>query len=416
MRDASENNASRGARERRRPRFAIIEIWLVFMVAVSASLHLSGENSFGLSAKEVLVVANMNYSRSTSLAKYYMQRRNIPEDQLIRIWTTEEERCSRRQYDSGIASKVREYLDDRDPHGLLFRCIVLMYGVPIRVSPPEPTSEDKEEIERLRKKADLLREKLKNLKDDQNKEEQEATKKLLEETTAGFKSLAMVDQSSSVDSEIALVRNGTYCLSGWLPNPQYLGYRNKNIADMPEKVLMVCRLDGPSEEVVRRIIDDSLAAEKKGLAGNACFDARLPEPKTEKDIHGYGVFDASIHMAAKIARKSGLLNVVVDDSPKLFQPGQCSDVALYCGWYSLGRYVDAFEWSQGAGGVARGQRRMLDLEKGGKPGLVQKNARGRGPQLLSVPPRSLICRRFQLWGLSSACCSKGAIRWRSATQ
>ena len=26
----------------------------------------------------------------------------------------------------------------------------------------------------------------------------------------------------------------------------------------------------------------------------------------------------------------------------LFQPGECPNAALYCGWYSLARYVDAF--------------------------------------------------------------------------
>ena len=33
---------------------------------------------------------------------------------------------------------------------------------------------------------------------------------------------------------------------------------------------------------------------------------------------------------------------------KLFQPGDCPDAALYCGWYSLGKYVDAFTWRKGA--------------------------------------------------------------------
>lgn len=336
---------------RRNASLGKIGMFLASVVMVSSSWILFVGDAFCLSAKEILVVANMNYSRSTSLAKYYMERRNIPEDQLIKICTTEKEWCSRVEYESDIASRVRKYLDDRDPHGLLFRCIVLMYGVPLKVSPPEPNSEDRKEIERLKQKADSLREKLKDLKGDENKEKRTATETKLKEAVAGFKSLGMGDHSASVDSEIALVQNAAYPLSGWLPNPQYLGYRNKNIANMPQKVLMVSRLDGPSEEVVRRIIDDSLAAEKKGLEGNACFDARLPDPTAGRKPDGYGVFDASIHRTANIVRKSGLLNVVVDDGPGLFQPGQCSDVALYCGWYSLAKYVDAFEWAQGAVGL-----------------------------------------------------------------
>jgi uncharacterized protein (TIGR03790 family) len=32
----------------------------------------------------------------------------------------------------------------------------------------------------------------------------------------------------------------------------------------------------------------------------------------------------------------------------LFLSGQCPDAALYCGWYSLAKYVPAFEWVPGA--------------------------------------------------------------------
>ena len=42
--------------------------------------------------------------------------------------------------------------------------------------------------------------------------------------------------------------------------------------------------------------------------------------------------------------------VEVEGSQKLFQPGDCPQAALYCGWYKLGRYVDAFEWQKGAVG------------------------------------------------------------------
>jgi len=42
---------------------------------------------------------------------------------------------------------------------------------------------------------------------------------------------------------------------------------------------------------------------------------------------------------------------------KIFQPGDCPESALYCGWYSLSRYVDAFTWVRGAIGyhIASGE-------------------------------------------------------------
>ena len=42
--------------------------------------------------------------------------------------------------------------------------------------------------------------------------------------------------------------------------------------------------------------------------------------------------------------------VVLDEQERLFQPGEAPDAALYCGWYSLGKYVDAFTWAKGAVG------------------------------------------------------------------
>ena len=119
---------------------------------------------------------------------------------------------------------------------------------------------------------------------------------------------------------------------------------------MPKKVIVVSRLDGPSEEIVRRIIDDSLQAEKEGLQGKAYFDARWPDPGDKEVKGGYGFYDRAIHKTARLVEKSKRMEVVIDSQEKLFQPGECPDAALYCGWYSLAHYVDAFTWVRGAVG------------------------------------------------------------------
>ena len=53
--------------------------------------------------------------------------------------------------------------------------------------------------------------------------------------------------------------------------------------------------------------------------------------------------------------------VVKDEKGELFQPGDCPDAALYCGWYSLAKYVDAFKWQTGSVGyhIASGECRTL---------------------------------------------------------
>ena len=42
--------------------------------------------------------------------------------------------------------------------------------------------------------------------------------------------------------------------------------------------------------------------------------------------------------------------VVIDDKERLFQEGECPDAVLYCGWYSLAKYINAFSWKPGAVG------------------------------------------------------------------
>jgi uncharacterized protein (TIGR03790 family) len=61
-------------------------------------------------------------------------------------------------------------------------------------------------------------------------------------------------------------------------------------------------------------------------------------------------FDRPIHPAGELVRKSGRMPVVIDDKEQLFKEGECPDAALYCGWYSLASYTDAFSWKHGAVG------------------------------------------------------------------
>jgi uncharacterized protein (TIGR03790 family) len=158
---------------------------------------------------------------------------------------------------------------------------------------------------------------------------------------------------------------GGYGLAGWAPNPLFVGFRGGKLAIPKNRVLMVSRLDGPTPEIVRRIIDDSLAAEKRGLSRTAYFEALWPMPPKEEKVEGYALYDKSIHLAAVHLKMSGRMQVALDERPELFQKGQCVKAALYCGWYSLGKYVDAFEWVQGAVGYHIASAECTTLKKAG---------------------------------------------------
>ncbi|MDY6849211.1 MAG: TIGR03790 family protein [Thermodesulfobacteriota bacterium] len=330
-------------------------ILLSFLLLIPSFAH-------ALQPSEVAVVCNSFVEESTALAEYYMKARNIPSKNLIKIRPSQNESISRRDYERDIADPIRKALENKFSSGAI-RALVVIYGVPLRVGPPQRTDEEEERLQQLTTRRDELRASLKG--EDVSEKKRNAVEKQLKIISNALKDLSKKGYSAAVDSELTLVRVEDYPLADWLDNPFFLGNKDK-LSSIPigrEDVLMVSRLDGPSPAIVRRMIDDSLAAEKKGLQGRAYFDARWKRPD-RTDLKGTGFYDLSIHRAADGVRKSGRMPVVVNDEDTLFQPGDAPEAALYCGWYSLARYVDAFEWQPGAVGIHIASQECQTLRAG----------------------------------------------------
>jgi uncharacterized protein (TIGR03790 family) len=327
----------------------------VLVIAPCVSVH-------ALAPSQILVVVNLNVAGSLGVAKAYMGKRAIPDGNLLALRLTDKETCSREEYNRNVALPVRKYLREKDPARRI-SCLVTVYGMPLKVSPPEMNHSERSRLDALRAKERTLM----NLRDGHRGEETQRAKAIDQEIKALRKDidrLRKADQGAALDSELALVLQEGYALSAWIPNPYFVGFRDKPPRVKREETLMVSRLDGPSESAVLHMIDGSLGAEKNGLKGTAYFDARWPKPPVERGkepLKGYAFYDHSIHMAAEAVRKSGRLRVVVNDNEPLFQAGDCPDAALYCGWYSLARYVDAFTWRPGALGyhIASAECRTL---------------------------------------------------------
>jgi uncharacterized protein (TIGR03790 family) len=313
-----------------------------------------------LEPEEILVIANKNSQTGIDVAKYYMKERKIPPKNLILVTTTTKEICRRVDYRSQVAKPVRKYLK-RNDSGHHIRCLVIMYGLPLKIAQSEISFEEELEIHGLEKRKNTLNDRLQHFgKDD--KKVRNNLKKELDTVKKKISELKKENQQASLDSEIALVLNKNYPLSGWLPNPNYLGFKNKSLPIKKEHVLMVSRLDGPDVKTVKRIIDDSIITEKKGLSGIAYFDARWPD-SDQKKLSAYALYDKSIHLAAKRVQKSRRLPVVLDEKKELFKPDTCPDAALYCGWYSLANYVDAFQWKSGAIGYHIASSECVTLKR-----------------------------------------------------
>ena len=334
-----------------------IIIFLFFMFFI---LFIKPEFSIALEPHEILVVANKNASRSEGLARFYLEKRGIPEKNLVLLWVTDKEVCTREDYIKEIVPPVRRFI--YGSAGKSIRCIVTMFGVPLKISPPELNEKEQMELNYLTEKKDKLAREI-DASAATDKDIVARHDKVIRQIK-DYKTRH--DKWASLDSELCLVKKNKYNLSLWLPNPFYLPYKNiKQMEISREDIIMVSRLDGPDAKTVKRIINDSIEAEEKGLSGNAYFDARWKEPDDKKKLSGYALNDKLIHIAAKVVEKSGLMaEVIKNDEGTLFQAGECPDAALYCGWYSLARYVDAFTWVKGSIGYHVASSECATLKAG----------------------------------------------------
>ena len=327
----------------------IFPVFLIFFFCSQA---------FALDPNEVLVIANLNAAKSKGLAAYYMEKRQIPEKNLVSLFMTNRETCSREDYTKKAVPPIRRFLD-QNKH---IRVIVTMFGVPLRISSPGKTLAEKTKIKGFETKKKALEDQLDSgeLIDLKIRKEKQDELSKLKKTLSNY--IKKIDKVASFDSELALIKKETYELNMWLPNPYYLGFRNEKTLIKKSDVIMTSRLDGASETIVKRIIDDSIEAEKEGLKGSAYFDARWKDPG-EKKLSGYAFYDKSIHEASQLLLKENRINVTLNDSTTLFQKGDCPDTALYCGWYSLARYIDAFTWAKGSVGYHIASSECTTLRK-----------------------------------------------------
>lgn len=335
---------------------SFIAVWLFLMFSMMP------RGALALEPAEILLVANEKSSMGVQLARYYASKRNIPDSNLLLLNLPVDEVCTRALYERQVAAPVRAVLSGIEPSWHI-RCLVMMYGMPLKVAPPDPV--DTETTNALKVREEELQRLMRDREDTGEPESPSALADELEDVRNRLNQQKIAsDQWASVDSELTIVRVSDAPVGGWIENPFYIGFRNRPAAIPRDKVLMVSRLDGPSAASVKRIIDDSMAAEKKGLSGTAYFDARWPMGSSPS-VSAYRVYDRSIHLAAKQVEHSGRMPVVLDDADTLFQPGQCPAAALYCGWYSLAAYVDAFAWQPGAVGFHIASSECATLKKEG---------------------------------------------------
>jgi uncharacterized protein (TIGR03790 family) len=207
----------------------------------------------GTLSNHLLVVYNNVLPESASLAKYYADKRGIPKERVLGIRCPTDEEISRADYKGQIEDPIRAYLikkkwmdqvPGKSPFGdqtldiqsASFNeiwCILLIKGVPLKIANDPGIAE------------------------------------------VPTKNPALNTNAASVDSELTLLPLAGLPLIACLPNPyELLGYNRPFDSLDARQMILVGRLDGPTDNDVRRMIDDSLYAEANRLAGRAFIDAR----------------------------------------------------------------------------------------------------------------------------------------------
>jgi uncharacterized protein (TIGR03790 family) len=273
---------------------------LILFLAFSAGEVAVGNNE----GATVAVIYNRKLPESRSLAEYYAARRQVPTNQIFGFDLPTVETMTRLEFREDLQKPLIKRLEE----GGLFRFqpsekgsdgtrtlvegkiryLALCYGVPVKIVP---------DLTLVEEGSEKIRPELRR-------------------------------NEAAVDAELCLlpVAEKKYRLTGPLGNP-FFNVTNVAAYHPTNGILLVSRLDGPTVEISRSLVDKAMEAETNGLWGRAYFDAR------GLTNGSYKPGDDWMRAASEITRRFGL-ETVFDDKPETFPASfPLSHVAVYAGWY-----------------------------------------------------------------------------------
>jgi uncharacterized protein (TIGR03790 family) len=267
-------------------------------------------------ASATIVVYNRQAPDSVALAYFYAKARRISFDHLVGLECSNEEEISRQEYDQTIAGPLRKTFQERnwwvvpkdDPQAAVrenkIHFVALIRGLPLKIRATTPAPGEHPDNNQITS-----------------------------------------DNKASVDSELSVLGLPSTALGGPANNPYFQSFKSiGEIGGLP--LLLVCRLDGPTPEIVRRMITDAVETEKSGLWGRAYVDS------ANQTAPGLGAGDLWLKNTVRDLRRVGI-PVVYDTESALFPEGfPMNDCVLYYGWYAggvTGPFADPnFAFARGA--------------------------------------------------------------------
>jgi uncharacterized protein (TIGR03790 family) len=268
---------------------------LLLLVALTAVVFPTASRA-QYEGKSVVLIYNTEDMGSLDVAEYYATKRNVPLDNIIGLKLSTNELISRAEFISTLQQPLLKKLVD---HKLFtfegdklvsskVRFAALCYGVPLKISPA------------------------KNLKE------------------AGASKLpeALQRNEAAVDSELAwLPRIKTNPLLAGKLASGFFGVTNASAMQATNGLLMVARLDGPTPEIAKSLVDKALLAETNGHWGRAYFDLRgIKEGQ-------YQAGDDSLAEAANFTRLAGMETIEDRQAATFGKEFPMSHIGFYAGWY-----------------------------------------------------------------------------------
>jgi uncharacterized protein (TIGR03790 family) len=271
----------------------------------------------------------------------------VPKGNLLALplGTELDETISRDDYEKKLAEPIRKSLYSPEFAGRI-KCLLTTYGVPIKVGRRGVLKGRQEKLKQLEELVAQLKDRIEQIEQSgavYMPRQEKQVKSMLKQLQSEIDRINGKETAASVDSELSMVLFGDYELYRWQPN-----LLKDDVLGLGFDTLMVSRLDGPDKKIARSLVDKAMASEKNALKGLACIDSR--GIADDKKPYSHGRFDQSLRDLAVIARLRTNLAVKEEQTEKLFPPGSCPQTVIYCGWYSLNKYVDAFDFVDGAVG------------------------------------------------------------------
>jgi len=258
---------------------------------------------------EVIVLYNTAVPESRAVAEHYARTRNVPANQLFGFKLSTGAEMSRAEY--------RDLL--LEP---LLRALTNSGLMQVETAPPGNASQSRPRLRVVRsalRHAALCYGLPWRIKPDTGLYESESESLRLE----------LRRNEAAVDSELACLPMALrgYPLVGPLVNPHY-GTTNAAGLHPTNGLLLVARLDGPTPEIARALVDKAQQAQRDGLWGRFYFDCRgQVEP-------GLQAGEDMLRQAAEMCRLLGMETVVDTNEAILPVSFPLSHVAFYAGWYA----------------------------------------------------------------------------------